>query len=135
MPEIRPNQSNDILAAIRKLVDGALDDAAADAGAGVTAPLLLTPSLRVDAPVDAPVNVPFHGRAPQFGAGEDAAADRPAHQAPVAPTLPDDAALRQLVAEVLRAELQGELGERITRNVRKLVHREVLRANGGRDLD
>ncbi|NAZ35746.1 hypothetical protein [Rubellimicrobium sp. CFH 75288] len=41
---------------------------------------------------------------------------------------PDREMLRALVAEVLREELQGELGERITRNVRKLVRREILRA-------
>ena len=36
--------------------------------------------------------------------------------------------IRQLVVEVVRNELQGELGERITRNVRKLVRREIQRA-------
>jgi hypothetical protein len=40
----------------------------------------------------------------------------------------DEDALRRLVADVLREELQGELGERITRNVRKLVRREIYRA-------
>ncbi|MCV3272551.1 hypothetical protein [Roseobacter sinensis] len=47
----------------------------------------------------------------------------------------DEAALRELVAEILRAELQGPLGERITRNVRKLVHREIHRALAARDLN
>ncbi len=37
----------------------------------------------------------------------------------------DEAALRRVVQEVLREELQGPLGERITRNVRKLVRREI----------
>jgi hypothetical protein len=36
--------------------------------------------------------------------------------------------LRDLVAEVIREELQGPLGERITRNVRKLVRQEIARA-------
>lgn len=40
----------------------------------------------------------------------------------------DEEALRALVSEVLREELQGALGERITRNVRKLVRREIHRA-------
>ncbi|SEM78692.1 hypothetical protein [Palleronia pelagia] len=40
----------------------------------------------------------------------------------------DEAALRDLVAEIVREELQGALGERITRNVRKLVRREIMRA-------
>ncbi|SFJ21245.1 hypothetical protein [Celeribacter neptunius] len=40
----------------------------------------------------------------------------------------DEDALRDLVAQVIREELQGELGERITRNLRRLVRREVQRA-------
>lgn len=47
----------------------------------------------------------------------------------------DDAALRDLVAEMLHRELQGPLGERITRNVRKLVRREIHRALATRDFD
>ena len=46
----------------------------------------------------------------------------------------DEEALRELVAEVVRSELQGELGERITRNVRKLVRREIHRALMTRDF-
>ena len=40
----------------------------------------------------------------------------------------DEEALRDMVSEIVRQELQGELGERITRNVRKLVRREIHRA-------
>lgn len=40
----------------------------------------------------------------------------------------DEETLRVMVAEIVRAELHGELGERITRNVRKLVRQEVARA-------
>lgn len=47
----------------------------------------------------------------------------------------DEAALGEIVRQVLRAELQGELGERITRNVRKLVRAEINRALLARDLD
>ncbi|MEZ5867523.1 MAG: hypothetical protein R3D46_03220 [Defluviimonas denitrificans] len=36
--------------------------------------------------------------------------------------------LRDLISEVIREELQGPLGERITRNVRKLVRQEIARA-------
>jgi len=39
----------------------------------------------------------------------------------------DEAALRRLVAEIVHEELGGEMGERITRNVRKLVRREINR--------
>ncbi len=39
----------------------------------------------------------------------------------------DEATLRAMVADIIREELQGPLGERITRNVRKLVRREIYR--------
>ena len=47
----------------------------------------------------------------------------------------DEEALRDMVAEIVRQELQGSLGERITRNVRKLVRREIHRALAARELD
>lgn len=47
----------------------------------------------------------------------------------------DDVALRQMVLQVLREELAGDMGERITRNVRKLVRREINRVLASRDLD
>ncbi|WP_343079746.1 hypothetical protein [Ostreiculturibacter nitratireducens] len=47
----------------------------------------------------------------------------------------DEEVLRRLVAEILRQELQGPLGERITRNVRKLVRREIFRALSERDAE
>ena len=40
----------------------------------------------------------------------------------------DEDALRDLIGDIVRQELQGALGERITRNVRKLVRREIHRA-------
>jgi hypothetical protein len=46
----------------------------------------------------------------------------------------DESALRALVADVLRQELQGELGERITRNVRKLVRREIHRVLNSEEM-
>lgn len=51
------------------------------------------------------------------------------------PTLLDETGLRELVADIVREELQGGLGERITRNVRKLVRAEIQRAFAARDLD
>jgi hypothetical protein len=36
--------------------------------------------------------------------------------------------LRELVRAIIREELQGDLGDRITRNVRKMVRREIGRA-------
>lgn len=47
----------------------------------------------------------------------------------------DEEALRELVADIVRQELQGALGERITRNVRKLVRREIHRALSAQDFD
>ncbi|OOY24432.1 hypothetical protein BMI91_10335 [Thioclava sediminum] len=43
--------------------------------------------------------------------------------------------LRHLVSSLLREELQGALGAKITRNLRKMVRREVQRALMSRDLD
>lgn len=40
----------------------------------------------------------------------------------------DEEALREVVRDIIREELQGALGERITRNVRKLVRAEINRA-------
>ncbi|WP_226341187.1 hypothetical protein [Gemmobacter serpentinus] len=46
----------------------------------------------------------------------------------------DEEALREVVRDMIREELQGALGERITRNVRKLVRAEINRALASRDL-
>lgn len=47
----------------------------------------------------------------------------------------DEETIREIVSEMVRAELQGDLGDRITRNVRKLVRREIHHALTTRDLD
>ena len=47
----------------------------------------------------------------------------------------DEAALQEIVRQMIREELQGSLGERITRTVRKLVRTEINRALVARDLD
>lgn len=47
----------------------------------------------------------------------------------------DEDMLRELVSDIVRKELSGDLGERITRNVRKLVRREIHRALETRELD
>lgn len=52
-----------------------------------------------------------------------------------ADTVIDEEALRDMVSEIVRQELQGALGERITRNVRKLVRREIHRALSSHELD
>lgn len=50
-------------------------------------------------------------------------------------TVLDEAILREIVSEIVRDELQGVLGERITRNVRNLVRREINRALLSQDFD
>ena len=50
-------------------------------------------------------------------------------------TVLDEAALQEIVRQIIREELQGGLGERITRNVRKLVRAEINRALTARALD
>lgn len=47
----------------------------------------------------------------------------------------DEETLRALVADIVRQELQGALGERITRNVRKLVRREIHRVLASQEFD
>lgn len=47
----------------------------------------------------------------------------------------DEETLREIVADVVRQELQGALGQRITRNVRKMVRREIRIALAAEDLD
>lgn len=46
----------------------------------------------------------------------------------------DQAALRELIVEIVHEELTGEVGERITRNVRKLVRREINQMLAARKL-
>ena len=47
----------------------------------------------------------------------------------------DEAVLRDLVRDLIREELSGTLGERITRNVRKLVRAEIARALALREFE
>jgi len=47
----------------------------------------------------------------------------------------DEDTLRDIIVEVVREELQGALGQRITRNVRKMVRREIRIAMAAEELD
>lgn len=47
----------------------------------------------------------------------------------------DEETLRDIIAEVVREELQGVLGQRITRNVRKMVRREIRLALAAEDFE
>jgi len=81
--------------------------------------------------------------APEYAAGPEPVPAHPIHNDAYGAidytanqdNLLDEEALRELVSEMVRSELQGELGDRITRNVRKLVRREIHRALASRDFD
>lgn len=47
----------------------------------------------------------------------------------------DETILRKMIVEIIREELQGALGERITRSVRKLVCREISRVVATQDAE
>ncbi|MDG2451449.1 MAG: hypothetical protein P8M63_01195 [Paracoccaceae bacterium] len=47
----------------------------------------------------------------------------------------DEDMLRDMVSDIVRQELQGVLGERITRNVRKLVRREIQRVLASQEFE
>jgi hypothetical protein len=66
---------------------------------------------------------------------EEAAAPQEATKGAATEEYLDEDMLREMVEEIVRKELQGVLGERITRNVRKLVRREIHRAMTAQDLE
>lgn len=72
-----------------------------------------------------PESAPFVAEAPVMDAPDEPAASEPAPADDTA--MIDEAMLYQLVANIVRQELQGELGEKITRAIRKLVRAEVAR--------
>ena len=47
----------------------------------------------------------------------------------------DEDVLRELVRDLLREELAGKMGERITRNIRKLVRAEIARALAAQEFE
>ncbi|EPX85400.1 hypothetical protein [Salipiger mucosus] len=61
--------------------------------------------------------------------------DMPAIHEAKLPAAMDEDMLRDLVSETVRQELHGALGERITRNVRKLVRREIHRILMSQEFD
>ena len=74
----------------------------------------------------APITEPDRQWADQAEA--EAVAQLEAQPAPSPDLRLDEQVLRDLVREMILEELQGNLGERITRNVRKLVRAEIARA-------
>lgn len=86
-----------------------------------------------DAGIEAAAAVPAADDMPAAGPDADHADDN-LFEGMVEQDL-DIEALREVVAEIIRQELQGVLGERITRNVRKLVRREINRILETRTLE
>lgn len=91
------------------------------AGQSLDAAPGLASALADESPGSAPEGGEAEGEGSIFGPGEDG--------------LIDMDMLRDIVAEIIREELQGPLGERITRNVRMLVRREINRALEARGLE
>lgn len=122
-----PKEVEDVLSSIRRLVSeearalgsGAFTSSKAVAGSSQT--LVLTPELRVVKDRMPPLRL-------EMPVPADTPAPDPKQQAP----FHDELALRTLVREMIREELQGELGARITRNVRKLIKREIAEALNNR---
>jgi hypothetical protein len=104
----------DVLSAIRDLVSAetkARETRTPDNDDGV---IMLTPAMRVEVPA-----IRRHsGEVLSEGLGADS--DRKSG----APIL-DEEALRGVVNDIVREELQGELGDRISRNLRKLIRQEI----------
>jgi hypothetical protein len=86
---------------------------------------------------ETPVHVPAPAAAEDRGAAEptDTASPSLFDKDGNPLTVLDEDALHDIVRQLIREELQGALGERITRNVRKLVRAEINRALTARTLD
>jgi hypothetical protein len=108
-----------VLASIRQLVSAetAARVEARERGSAVSVEgegvLVLTPAMRID----------DDARGARSGEilAEGIAEDVDYHGAPIL----DEEALRRVVNGIVREELQGELGDRISRNLRKLIRREI----------
>lgn len=90
-------------------------------------------TLRPDQAVKAP-EAPGAEPVVASGTGPDDSGDDDADDDGFFETIIDEATLRILVAQIVREELQGQLGERITLQVRKLVRTEIAKALDSRDL-
>lgn len=116
----RPESLAEVLASIRALVSAETDARMVEAPVTEEV-LMLTAEMRVAAPART-------GEILAEGIG--ALPARPVAGAPIL----DEEALRGVINSIVREELQGELGERISRNLHKLVRREIdhIRDEDGR---
>jgi hypothetical protein len=107
-----PEAIDDVLASIRALVTA---ETSARLGGGTDEVLMLTPDMRVE---DQDEEEPARS-------GEVLVEGLDAPDGDPAPIL-DEEAIRSVVNRIVREELQGELGDRISRNLRKLIRREIV---------
>lgn len=98
-----PESLAEVLASIRALVSAETESRTGTAGDATV--LVLTPEMR-------------------SGTGDLAAGAAGAAEGSAAPIL-DEESLRAVINAIVREELQGELGDRINRNLRKLVRQEI----------
>jgi hypothetical protein len=96
----------DVLASIRAVVSAETESRVTGDGETV---LMLTPEMRLDG-------------SSGLAEGLD---DAPGDDSEPAPIL-DEETLRGLINQIVREELQGELGDRIGRNLRKMIRREIV---------
>ena len=100
-----PESLAEVLASIRALVSA--ETASRTGAAGEDTVLVLTPEMRL-----------------RSGAAGGLAEGLEGAEGSAAPIL-DEESLRAAINAIVREELQGELGERINRNLRKLVRQEI----------
>ena len=129
-----PEALADVLASIRTLVSA---EAAARLGPDTATDgvLMLTPEMRTDAPDDGPEldidedSTPGQILSHGLGGQRASSAQPTGAQGMPAPIL-DEESLRAVINAIVREELQGELGDRIGRNLRKLIRRELAEMRG-----
>ncbi len=116
---IDETRQGDTLDSVRRMVGG-----------GDLPRLVLTPAMRVD-------RAPPGGEAAEIVRLENSIAALEARVAGIALSRPraavpadlrEDAELRAIVSDMVRAELRGALGEQITRRVRQMIRSEISRA-------
>ncbi len=91
--------------------------------------LVLTPSQRVSDPVTLPPVVQGEIVATSSPPPFQVQAEVYDHLAPI-----DEEVLHELVRELVAEELQGEFGEKVTGNIRKMVRAEIARALAAQDI-
>lgn len=140
----------DAIGAVQNGAEQTFVDVVEPANADDFAARELPPSAAVDQSVDlmGQDSIVFHAdvlhgaiEAAELNSADDARHDADFTERDLSQEM-DDAAgylnedlLREIVRDMIQAELQGTLGERITRNVRKLVRAEINRALAGRDYE